>query len=441
MNWSKVKLGEFLINRENRFKPNDEKIAGLKRIDKIDFSGNIFLSNKISNTDMILVKKGDLVISGINVEKGAMNVYQNEEDVTATIHYSSYSFNEQKIDIDFLKMFLKSPEFKSALKEQVPGGIKTEIKPKHILPLEVVIPTKVSVQRELVKEFRKHETMNSELNSEISKQQELVKQLRQAFLKEAMQGKLIKQDKKDGNARELLQKIKYEKEKLTAEKKIKKEKLLPPIREDEIPFDIPENWVWSRLGEVIDFISGNNFNSTDFNNENGAKCIKITNAGVGRFVETDDFLPITFLEKYKSYLVFENDLILALTRPYISEGLKISKCPKSYDSSLLNQRVAVIRPRNLILSEFIFQFLRSDYLLNLYKSKFDGKSQQPNLKKEDIIELLIPLPPLPEQTSIVKKLEQLMKQCDELQANINNSKEHNVKLLQQVLKEALRPKD
>src|SRR5690606_37852769 len=107
----KVKMGEFLINRESRFKPKDKAIAGLKRIDKIDFSGTIYLSNKPSNTDMIIVKKGDLVISGINVEKGAMSVYQGKEDVTATIHYSSYSFDEKKIDIEFLKMFLKSPEF------------------------------------------------------------------------------------------------------------------------------------------------------------------------------------------------------------------------------------------------------------------------------------------------------------------------------------------
>ena len=107
MSWQKVKLGTFLKVRENRFKPNDKAIAKLKRIDKIDFSGNIYISDKPSNTDMILVKKGDLVISGINVQKGAMSVYQGDEDVTATIHYSSYEFDTTKIDIEFLKFFLK----------------------------------------------------------------------------------------------------------------------------------------------------------------------------------------------------------------------------------------------------------------------------------------------------------------------------------------------
>ena len=71
MGWKKMKLGEFLKNREGRFKPKDPAISGLKRIEKIDFSGQIFLSDKASNTDMILIKKGDLDISGINVEKVA----------------------------------------------------------------------------------------------------------------------------------------------------------------------------------------------------------------------------------------------------------------------------------------------------------------------------------------------------------------------------------
>jgi type I restriction enzyme S subunit len=91
---------------EDRFKPKDKAIEGLKRVNKIDFSGNIYLSNKDSNTDMILVKQGDLLISGINVEKGAVAVYDGQEDVTATIHNSSYEFDDEKIDVEFLKLFL-----------------------------------------------------------------------------------------------------------------------------------------------------------------------------------------------------------------------------------------------------------------------------------------------------------------------------------------------
>ena len=103
MSWEKVPMSEFLKHRDLRFKPKDKHIIDLRRIEKIDFSGNIITSTKPSNTDMILVKNGDLVISGINVEKGAMAVYQGKEDLTATIHYSSYEFDKAKINEEFLK--------------------------------------------------------------------------------------------------------------------------------------------------------------------------------------------------------------------------------------------------------------------------------------------------------------------------------------------------
>ncbi len=115
--WEKVKIGEFLFERKGRYKPDDQEIANLQRIDKIDFSGNFFFSNKPSRTDMILIKNGDLVISGINVSKGAMGIYSGSNDVCATIHYSSYTFDENQIDLEYFKRFLKSDEFTKLLKE------------------------------------------------------------------------------------------------------------------------------------------------------------------------------------------------------------------------------------------------------------------------------------------------------------------------------------
>jgi len=72
--WEKTKIGAFLFEREGKYKPDDETIAGLKRIDKIDFSGNFHIATKPSRTNMILICPDDLVISGINVSKGAMGI-------------------------------------------------------------------------------------------------------------------------------------------------------------------------------------------------------------------------------------------------------------------------------------------------------------------------------------------------------------------------------
>ena len=102
----------------------------------------------------------------------------------------------------------------------------------------------------LIEEYGKKETELKAINEKIGK---LTKK---AILQEAVQGKLVPQIVAEGNAKDLLEEIKKEKTKLIKEGKIKKEKTLPEITEDEIPFDIPENWCWCRLSEYLDIRDG-----------------------------------------------------------------------------------------------------------------------------------------------------------------------------------------
>ena len=194
--WKKTKINQFLFEREGKYQPDDKAVSELKRINKIDFSGNFHIVAKSSNTNMILIRPGDLVISGINVSKGAMGIYNGKEDVTATIHYSSYTFDTEKINVGYFKRFLKSPEFGRLLLEQVKGGIKTEIKPKHILPLEIALPD-VGEQGKIVSHFKNIETEDGELKQELTHQQALLKKLRQQILQEAIEGKLTADWRRD----------------------------------------------------------------------------------------------------------------------------------------------------------------------------------------------------------------------------------------------------
>ena len=429
MSWKKVKLGEFLKVRDNRFKPNDKAIADLKRIDKIDFSGEIFISDKPSNTDMILIKKGDLVISGINVEKGAMAVYTGEEDITATIHYSSYSFDENETDIEFLKFFLKSIEFKNALKEQVPGGIKTEIKPKHLLPLVVLIPTDIKDQKEVVEILKNRNSKVDAISTELTHQLTLVKKLRQQLLQDAVQGKLVEQNKKDEPASELLKKIKAEKEKLIAEKKLKKEKELPPIKVEEIPFEIPENWVWCRLGEICNYGSSPKsepksldydtwvLDLEDIEKETSNLLCKI------RFNERNS---LSTKSKFK-----QGEVLYSKLRPYLDKVIVADE-----DGVCTTE----ILPLKLYggLNPFFIRFTLKSIAFLKYVNSVTKGMKMPRLGTTDGQIALIALPPLAEQNRIVQKLDELMQYCNELEASIKQSESQNEKLLQQVLREALR---
>lgn len=419
MSWEKVKLEQFLKNRKGRYKPNDKAILGLKRIDKIDFAGNIYLSEKPSNTDMILVKKGDLVISGINVEKGAMNIYLGEDDVVATIHYSSYEFDENNIDIEFLKWFLKSVEFKNALKEQVPGGIKTEIKPKHILPLEVFIPTDIEEQKNIVKNLNRNNNSVNDISLELTNQLNLIKQLRQSFLREAIQGKLVSNDTKDGKTgAELLAEIQTEKENLIKEKKIKKSKPLPPISEEEIPFEIPENLKLIRLGEIANIEKG-----------------KI---GIQKAIKGIYPLVVTSEERLSSNEYhFEGASVIVPLVSSTGHGHASMKRIHYQDGKYaVGNILGVIQTYlpNFFNTRFLFNYL-DYYKEQFFVEKMKGAANV-SLKLSSIQETPIPVIPISAQN----KYEELMQYCDQLETSVKESQKLNEQLLQQVLREALQPK-
>lgn len=142
--WPMVKLGEVL--RERKETPTAEELSQRKVciVAKIGFNdGRIkFRSDGETKTNMILIRPGDMLISGINAGKGAIAIYpvNNTKPAAATIHYSAYSVCEGRADMKYLWWFLRSNMFRDILAGDLPEGIKTELKPKRLLPLEIPLP-------------------------------------------------------------------------------------------------------------------------------------------------------------------------------------------------------------------------------------------------------------------------------------------------------------
>ncbi len=436
MNWKKVKLGDVLKHRDERFKPNDKEIEGLERVEKIDFSGNIFLSNKPSKTDMIVVKPGDLLISGINVEKGAMCVYEGTEDVVATIHYSSYQFEETDIDLGFLKCYLKSAAFKQALKEQVPGGIKTEIKPKHLLPLLIEMPATIAEQQEFVALFGGQESKNILLQEELTHQLSLLKQMRQSFLQEAVQGLLVPQLAGEEPATVLLQKIKAEKEKLIAEKKLKAGKPLPPVKEEEVPFDLPAGWVWCRLGDIAAIGTGATPLTSEPEYYADGNVAWITSSATNNLFiyEAEKFITQKALLETNCKVYPVGTLVIAM----YGQGKTRGQISELMIEAATNQACATIE---VLLPEDALKDYVKRFFQKIYREirKLAQGGAQPNLNMDKIKTTLISLPPLSEQQRIVEKLESLLALCDALETCVLESRETAKQLLQTALREALSP--
>lgn len=153
--WPVVKLGEVLTERQETPDLVDLQNGTTKIISKISFNtGKIdFRADSQTKTGMILIRPGDIVISGINAAKGAIAIYNEKKlnTAAATIHYGAYSVDSEQANIKFLWWLLRSNTFKEILNKNLPSGIKTELKAKRLLPIEIPLPPLVEQQRIVAK--------------------------------------------------------------------------------------------------------------------------------------------------------------------------------------------------------------------------------------------------------------------------------------------------
>jgi type I restriction enzyme S subunit len=411
-----TRIGQFLFEREGKYKPDAIELDGLKRIDKIDFSGNFHIAEKPSNTNMILIKAGDLVISGINVAKGAMAIYQGHEDVTATIHYSSYTFDETQIEVEYFKRFLRSPEFVRLLKEQVKGGIKTEIKPKHLLALEIPLPT-LNEQKKVVTHFLRFESEQAELNYEITYQKKLLNNLRQRIFQEAIEGRLTASWRKLNHCMEtastLLERIIAEKAELIKNQKIKPHKPRTQISDKEKPFELPQEWIWCPLGDIANgFQYGTSSKSLVVGKIPVLRMGNIQSGEVswdGLVFSNDD----DEIEKYK---VEDGDLLFNRTnsRELVGKTALFRGDRQSiFAGYLVRFRMALdICPE---YANFVMNSILHNEWCNEVKTDALGQS---NINATKLRMFRFPLPPLLEQSMIVEKVKKLLMLCDQLEAEI-----------------------
>lgn len=240
--------------------------------------------------------------------------------------------------------------------------------------------------------------------------------LRQSVLQAAMQGKLTTQKAEDGDARGLLLAIREEKEKLVKEKKGKKEKPLTPITDEEIPFDIPENWVWCRLGDLGNYKKGpfgSALTKSKFVNK-GIDTIKVyeqknvikKNKNIGSYYITKEY----FDAKMQGFEVHSGDILVSCAGT-IGETYIL---PEDIEQGIINQALMRIRLSELVYAPYFLLYF--DYVLKENAKADSNGSAIKNIPPFNILKkYAFALPPLPEQQRIVARVEALMKEIDELE--------------------------
>jgi type I restriction enzyme M protein len=342
----------------DRYTIKSESINGIYEIKLLNELCEIYQPKTISKDD--LIENGEFLVYGANGIIGRYNQYNHEEEQVlitcrgATCGYLNYS--QRKSWITGNAMVIK-PNNENVLNKKyllfilkgydfnsfITGSAQPQITRTSLEPLKIPLPP-IEVQEEIVRELEQYQ-------------------------------KII-----DG-AKQVIDNYKS-------------------------VIEIDPSWEMKELGEVTIVTSGYSFKSGDFSPNGDVKSIKITNVGVNQFVDDEnEYLPKSFLEKHKNFIVYEGDIVIALTRPVISNGLKITITPSTYNESLLNQRVSSIRCKTDSISQLFIYYVLNDKTFVEYVEEKSKSLMQPNLSINDLKMFLVPIPPLEIQQSIVDRIE------------------------------------
>ena len=266
--------------------------------------------------------------------------------------------------------------------------------------------------------------------------QDSIDQLKQTILQLAVMGKLVKQDPNDEHASKLLERIAAEKEQLINHGKIKKQKPLPPITDEEKPFGLPEGWSFARLDSICAWItSGSTPPKSDFHETNGVPYLKVYNIKNQKidfdykpqFVTTE-----SHQRKLKRSILFPGDVVMNIVGPPLG---KVAIIPDSYSEWNCNQAIAFFRPLDIRMNSFLYTYLSAKIFLNFIE--LIGTAGQDNISITKSRTIVFPVPPIAEQELIVAKVNKLMMLCDSLQTRQNEAQSIKLQISNTLVEEAL----
>lgn len=360
------------------------------------------VNGKLQKNDVVVCIRGSL---------GKHGVYPFDQGAIASslVILRNYFFNI--CDDEFLLLYLDSPLFFSEIKKYDNGTAQPKLAAKSLEQFLISLPPLYEQKRIVAKieellplvdryaaAYEKLEQFNAKFPEDMKK----------SILQYAIQGKLVEQRPEEGTAEELYQQIQTEKKRLTKEGKIKKEKPLPEIAEDEIPFDIPESWKWVRLSEIISVLGDGIHGTPVFDEMGDYYFVNGNNLAKGHIVFKADTKKVSFdeYEKHKKPLD-ENTILISINGTignyafYAGEPIILGKSA-CYFSVLTG-----------VDKEYVRHLINTKFFMD-YAVKEATQTTIKNVSLKAMRMLPVPLPPLAEQKRIVVKLEEILPLCERL---------------------------
>ena len=334
----------------------------------------------------------------------------------------------------FILYFLESPyfideaTFKGTANQQriIIGYLENKLFPIPPFAEQARIVSKIDLVMPIIDKYSKSQAYLDQINTELHKC------LQKSILQEAIQGKLVPQIAEEGTAHELIQQIKQEKQKLVKEGKLKKsaltdssifkgddnkyyEQIGTEIIDitDEIPFEIPKNWIWTRLKNFCSVCTGATFKKEEVESEHcGIRVLRGGNIKPFQLCTKPDDIFIPQSKVKEDILLKHNDIVTPAVTSLENMG-KMARVELDMPHTTVGGFVFIIRPLGggESLSKYLLAFMSSPSAIDFMKS-ITNKSGQAfyNIGKERLVTALVPIPPLAEQELIVSKIEKLFEQ-------------------------------
>ena len=385
---------------------NNNKLGYEFHQGKSNFSEMFLNKSKVFTTADNKVIEAPAIVMSVRAPVGDVNLVKNKIYIGRGLaSFQIYT------ECDLLYIYYYFLTIKNSLERVSTGStfkaINSEIVNKIIIPLPPLEEQKRIVEKieeilPLVKKYEKSWTRLEELNKKFPLD------MKKSILDEAIKGKLVEQRKEEGTGEELYKEIQKEKKKFLEEGKIKKQKTLPEISEDEIPFDIPDNWKWVRLGEISQSVQYGY--SAPAQIKGRIKMVRISD------IQDEsvcwDKVPYCDIreEEIEQYLLKNNDILFARTGGTVGKSFLVKNIGENaiYAGYLIRMRYG----KNIV-PQFLKYFMGSA----LYWAQLRNgtvATAQPNCNGQTLSKVMLPLPPLAEQKRIVEKIEELLPLCDEL---------------------------
>lgn len=360
-------------------------------------------------TDFKIAKSGSILMC---IEGGSAGRKLGVLDRDVCFGNKLCYFNSQVVLNKYIFYYLQSPlfikEFSSNMTGII-GGVSIRKLKNIYIPLPPLAEQKRIVEKleELMPLVERYDESWQRLD-DLDKR--FPETLKNSLLQEAIKGRLVEQKAEEGTGEDLYKLIQKEKKKLIKIGTLKKQKALPEIKEDEIPFEIPKTWKWVRLGDIAELNPKNQLSDD----------LKV------------GFVPMALIEDgYRNKHTYEvkkwGDIKKGYT--HFADGdigiAKITPCFQNRKSVILynlpngygagTTELSIVRIySNYLYSKYIFNLFKSHYFISGGVKSFSGTAGQQRINKDYLRLLYIPLPPLAEQKRIVEKLEELMPLCEQL---------------------------